>query len=351
LQKPEHAFIFWYAISRFGTKKGVELLDRKLDGGLDALLELPEETYFFQSKYEVVPRVGHVLRSEVSALQNLARKFKDPSLRTEFERWLETVTTTLRPKYERIYKRASIDPNSVRFIFITTKQSSYKSDDFYEIEDINRIAPLWYLYSEGFTPPTEKIDLTLDKAAHTDSAAYGYRTYIGIGDIREFLKLMRDDANERLFAQNVRTNLRSAVNSDIRETYEKEPDIFWLFNNGIYVVCKKVIAVGDTHTLTFPSVINGSQTLHAIAESKKRHACKILVRILEMDVIGKPALLSDVVKRTNTQNAMRLTNLFAHDPLQLHVAMFLNGYNVFYERREREWQNEKKDILFRILSC
>jgi hypothetical protein len=69
------------------------------------------------------------------------------------------------------------------------------------------------------------------------------------------------------------------------------------------------------------------------------------VRILEMDVLGDPALLGAVIRRTNTQNPMRSLNLFAHDSAQLNVARYLDRYRVFYERREREWQNEKKALL------
>lgn len=64
-----------------------------------------------------------------------------------------------------------------------------------------------------------------------------------------------------------------------------------------------------------------------------------------MDILGDPALLSAVIRRTNTQNTMKVINLFAHDSLQLNVARYLDRYRVFYERREREWINEKKTLL------
>lgn len=156
---------------------------------------------------------------------------------------------------------------------------------------------------------------------------------------------MDDDKNERLFAQNVRTDLGSRINKDIRKTYEDQPDDFWLGNNGLYIVCKKANLSGNAYELIYPSIINGSQTLHSVKSSNMRHSCKILVRILEMDVHGNPQLLSDVIRRTNTQNPMKLINLSAHDPLQLNLARYLDRYKLFYERREKEWQNEKKTVL------
>jgi hypothetical protein len=173
----------------------------------------------------------------------------------------------------------------------------------------------------------------------------GFATYVGLANVQDFLWLMKDDKNERLFAQNVRTDLHSPINREIKKTYEKDPEEFWLGNNGIYIVCRAVNASGTRFELTFPSIINGSQTLHSIAASDKRHSCKILVRILEMDVIGNPKLLGEVIRRTNTANPMKLINLAAHDPFQLNVALYLDKYEIFYERREKEWINEKKNIL------
>ncbi|HEV2913720.1 MAG TPA: AIPR family protein [Pyrinomonadaceae bacterium] len=342
-QPPERAFIDWYVLVRFGKPSSFKLLDGKKDGGLDALIESDGIVHLIQSKYEVKPKVSLVTRNEIGAFENLARKFKDPSYQEEFDSWLDTVRPQLHATYKKVRQDAIKHSRNVRFIFVTSKRSEFYEGDLFEIEDIQNISALWDLYSEGFTPPTESILLTLDSAWYTSSGNVG--TYVGIADVKDFIRLMERDENERLFAQNVRTNLHSKVNEGIRDTYEKEPDVFWLGNNGIYIVCKKVYVTGKVHRLTYPSIINGSQTLHSIAESKKKHSCKILVRILEMDVLGKPSLLDTVIRRTNTQNTMKLTNLFAHESVQLNIARFLDRYKIFYERREREWANEKKLTL------
>jgi hypothetical protein len=211
--------------------------------------------------------------------------------------------------------------------------------------DFDRIAALWFLYEEGFTPPVDEVELALDDHMAFTSEDGRFNTYVGLADTASFLELMDEDANERLFAQNVRTDLRSRVNRGIRETYEKQPDVFWLGNNGIYIICNKVTITGNCARLTFPSIINGSQTLHSLHTSRKRHSCKVLVRILELDVRDDQALLSEIIRRTNTQNTMKLMTLHAHDPLQLNIARFLDQYEIFYERREKEWANEKKRLL------
>lgn len=339
----ERAFIKWWCNARFGEGNVFRLSDGSGDGGLDAIVDAGGITYVVQSKYEKVPKVSLVTRSDVSAFDKVISLLIDPLKETEFDDWLRTVRADLRTHYLAIRMGYLKNPAAFRFIFITSKRVGYTPDEPGEIEDIQKITALWELYSEGYTPPTDKIHLNLDDAWHTKVS--GMRTYVGVGDVKDFRREMSQDRNERLFAQNVRTTLSSKVNDKIRETYEQEPGVFWLGNNGIYVVCKKVISSGNAHELTYPSIINGSQTLHAINQSKKTHSCKILVRILEMDARSDAPLLDTVIRRTNSQNPMQLTNLFAHDSVQLNVARFLDRFKLFYERREKEWQNEKKIIL------
>lgn len=191
----------------------------------------------------------------------------------------------------------------------------------------------------------ESVSIEFEDVWSTGSSGDEFRNYVGLVDVRVFLSLMDKDRNERLFAQNVRTNLRTTINKAIRGTYEKEPDTFWLGNNGIYIVCSRASVEGQTLRVIYPSIINGSQTLHAIHDSPKRHSCRILVRVLVLDAVGQRPMLNSIVRRTNTQNPMKPVNLAAHDPEQLNIARFLDGLEVFYERREKEWQNEKKALL------
>jgi hypothetical protein len=343
---PERAFIEWYLGARFGNVPSLQIVDGSDDGGIDAILEIRNMTYVFQFKYELTCKVAPIKRGEIAEFASLTKKFADKSMEEEYCAWVDTVRPELRGRYDRVHEKAKVSPKLVRFILVTTKRCEYIGYELLEVEDIQNVAAIWYLYSEGFTPPTERIDLTLHDAWYTSSEKDRYTTYVGIADIKAFLELMKDDDNERLFAQNVRTNLHSKINDFIRKTYEDEADIFWLCNNGVYIVCKKVeIISGNQYRLTFPSVINGSQTLHSISESHKRHSCKVLVRILEMDVVGDQNLLSAVVRRTNTQNTMNPINLCAHDAVQLNIATYLDRFRIFYERREKEWKNERKTLL------
>lgn len=276
---PERAFIEWYVEARFGGGEPKRILDQRKDGGLDAIVERDGVAFIIQSKYERTGRVSPIPRGEISDFENTVRKFRDPDYLDEYTKWRDRkVRPEIRSLYNRVRKSAIERPENVRFLFVTPKRSEDHDNGTFEIEDIQNVSALWYLFAEGFTPPTEHIELELNNWWPT-SVESKYKTYVGLADVLDFLKLMSRDVNERLFAQNVRTNLGSKVNDRIRNTYEKQPEIFWLCNNGIYIVCSEVTSHGNLHRLTYPSVINGSQTLHAIAESNLRHSCRILVRI------------------------------------------------------------------------
>lgn len=345
LQRPEMAFVQWYAKARFGDRFDVKVIDGCNDGGIDAIIEGDNKIFIIQSKYEIQPRVSTVSRDEISGFEKIAYRFLDSEIQGEFDKWLNTVRPELRPKYKAVRQKLLKDPQSATFLFITTKRLTYSEGKTVSIEDIQRMVSLWELYREGFTPPAESIELEMKNAWTYTSDDKQFVTYVGLADVLAFFRLMNIDKNERLFAQNVRTDLHSKINRTIRSTYEKEPEKFWLGNNGIYIICKRVVPRGNLFKLIYPSIINGSQTLHAIYDSEKRHSCRIMVRILEMDVNGDAKLLSAVIRRTNTQNPMKLINLSAHDSYQLNIGRYLNGYKVFYERREKEWKNEKKSIL------
>src|SRR3990172_3486254 len=321
LKKPERAFIDWFVLARFGKPSDLNILDGPKDGGIDALVTSDGTSFVLQSKYEVVPRVSLISRKEISDFEGIAQRFKGSNSDGGFSKWLKKVRPAIQPLYKKLRTLAKQNSHKVRFVLITTKRFQLEASDLVQVEDVQNISSLWHLYREGFTPPAEFIELALEAAPPKEEE--GFTTYVGLADVRDFLRLMEDDKNERLFAQNVRTDLRSQINKDIRRTYEEEPDKFWLGNNGIYIVCKNVTSTGNTYKLTYPSIINGSQTLHSIYSSSKRQSCKILVRILKMDVLGNARLLSAIIRWTNTQNPMKLINLSAHDPYQLNIARYL----------------------------
>ena len=341
----ERGFILWYAKARYGKDAPVVVTDGSGDGGIDAVVKEHSARVVIQAKYEPSKQLRTVRANDIRDFENLARRIRDEDAVDEFNKWIGTVRSDLRTMYRDLRRSALQDPNSVRFDFVTSKRITDRLHQGLDAVDAERIAPLWHLYEEGFTPPTEKIELEFEDLWFKEGSSQAVRNYVGIADVLAFRSLMKHDIHERLFAQNVRTDLKSGLNKHIRLTYETAPDEFWMGNNGIYVVCSKATRSGNTLQLLYPSIINGSQTLHSINRSESWHKCRILVRVLEMDLTSNQGMLSAIIKRTNSQNPMKPMNLAAHDREQLNVARYLDSAQVFYERRENEWKNEKKMLL------
>lgn len=343
----DRAFIFWYLKARFGNNRELfkNVVDGANDGGIDAYVvsEARREIEFFQFKYEKEPRLSSLKRDELAGFEKIQSIICDDSSH-DFDDWIGSVRSELQKVYIELSEKIKRKKYKAKFVIVTTKAINFTSSKIVG-EDVNKTLSLWELYQEGFTPPAETLNIRLKNPITVEEDRY--TTYVGLAEISDFKKAMAKDVNERLFAQNVRTDLKSNINENIKETYEKESEFFWLGNNGLYIVCKDVSSTGNSYTLVYPSIINGSQTLHSIAESKKDHECKILIRILKLNFENDDdkTLLNNIIRRTNSQNAMNQVNLYAHDTCQLNIARFLQGYRIFYERREKEWKNEKKLLL------
>jgi hypothetical protein len=348
----EKAFLRWYARAQFGDKvsENAQYFDESGDGGIDVIIQTASAIYVCQMKYDRSINLSIASKDDVKKFALLAEVFQNPD-KTDFDNWLKTVKET--------YHRAYIDARSViqkgekevHFYFVTTKRSPLNSDTYngVEIQDCFHTLILWDLFSSLLYPPSKPLVIPFDQHFESAIVENQYKTFMGLVDVQVFLKAMDSDQAERLFAQNVRSELpHSTVNQEIRHTYEKEPNNFWLGHNGVYITCKRIDKVGSNQfKLNFPSIINGSQTLHAIYASRVRHQCKILVRVLEtgIDDTSTIELMSSVIRWTNKQNNMKYQNLFAHDSYQINIARFLIKLGIFYERREREWIREKKIYL------
>jgi hypothetical protein len=340
--RADRAFIEWYVRARYGDGASYQVTDGAKDGGIDAIANEGSVRVVIQSKYEPSAKLRTVTHSELAAFEALAARFLTAEQDSTFDKWLQSVQPTLHSTYRELRRIALSDPLAIRFDFVTTKRVTGIVDPAFNVVDADRIAPLWLLYEEGFTPPVESVNIEFEDVWSTGSSTEEFRNYVGLVDVRVFLNLMSKDRNERLFAQNVRTNLRTTINKAIRTTYERQPDTFWLGNNGIYIVCSRASVEGRTLRVIYPSIINGSQTLHSIYDSPKRHACRILVRVLVLDAVGQRPLLNSIVRRTNTQNPMKPVNLAAHDPEQLNIARFLDGSKSFTKGARRSGRMRRR---------
>ena len=101
--------------------------------------------------------------------------------------------------------------------------------------------------------------------------------------------------------------------------------------------------------------MNGSQTLHSVRDVKNPSVnARVMVRIIEIpplrgddlseQVAKKKDVISKISIRSNQQNPIQRWNLVANDDFQLGLYRYFRRKNLFYERRQNEWDLRSRQL-------
>lgn len=138
---------------------------------------------------------------------------------------------------------------------------------------------------------------------------------------------LRDKFNafgDNLFSANYRGFLgvskRKKINLGIKNTAEKTPSNFWVYNNGITILTTKIETEKGKEFLIGMSIINGAQTTGSIGSLDSKFDLsnvKVLARIIECSDAGT---INEIVKYNNTQNKITTWDKFSNSPEQKRIA-------------------------------
>lgn len=153
----------------------------------------------------------------------------------------------------------------------------------------------------------------------------------------EALRFIYEKFGPRLLEANVRSFLSAkskGVNAGIQSTLRSAPERFMAFNNGIVLVADemKLDRAEDGSPgivwLRGMQIVNGGQTTASIYFAKKKYPdtdlskvrvpAKIIV-MREEDSAKEEALVSDISRYANSQNAVRQSDLSANKPFHVDV--------------------------------
>lgn len=163
---------------------------------------------------------------------------------------------------------------------------------------------------------------------------YGYALAAIPGDV---LRLLYEKFGSRLLEANVRSFLNvkgKGVNAGIQNTLRNEPGRFMAYNNGIVLVADELHfgrtadgAVGISWIKGL-QIVNGGQTTATIFFAKRKHPdidlnavfvpAKIIV-MNEKEEAQEEALVSDISRFANSQNAVRQSDLSANKPFHIEI--------------------------------
>jgi hypothetical protein len=122
--------------------------------------------------------------------------------------------------------------------------------------------------------------------------------------VREYLGSIKSDSN---------------INFGIKNTAEKEPEDFWVFNNGLTVLVNKYTVTekfGKKNlTIAGMSIVNGAQTTGAIGSLKKIPQEKLYIPVRFVQT-QSPDLVLSIVQYNNSQNKITASDFRSTDKIQ-----------------------------------
>jgi hypothetical protein len=189
---------------------------------------------------------------------------------------------------------------------------------------------------------------------------------VALPDLYEFLEAYRDQTEDldQLYEKNVRQFLggRRRVNKGIKETLEKMPEQFGLYNNGITIVVNNFKEREDgTFELVQPYIVNGCQTTRTIWDAfrqkleieKKADPIQLekwQARAINGVVVTKivrvggsnEKLLQNITRFTNSQNAVSEKDFVTLDEgFQRWKTEMADKYDIFLEIQRGGWDSRQ----------
>ncbi|MDR3515784.1 MAG: AIPR family protein [Azospirillaceae bacterium] len=206
-----------------------------------------------------------------------------------------------------------------------------------EVMDIERLHRHW---SEGKPRDELTVDFTQVSGGALpcvyvpgETSDYDYALTVIPG---EALRFIYEKYGARLLEANVRSflSVTGKVNRGIRDTLRTAPDRFMAYNNGIVLVADELF-LGRTadgspgiQWMRGMQIVNGGQTTASLYFSKKKDSsidlsqvrvpAKIIV-LRSADSVQEEALISDISRFANSQNAVKLSDLSANKPFHVEL--------------------------------
>jgi hypothetical protein len=358
------AFAQWFINMYYLAPTDVFISDGSKDGKVDAFFKTDDGIsvlhHVINSKFtreydKLAPRSFY---DEIIAFW---RAFDDKNTRPKY---LENaVKAELRPRYWKLFER--YDAGSADLMFLTNCRRS--DNQYLQVEDL----PVKVFHLDDLIqhmvddidicmPRTHSMILTgISHVLSPDMKDTEVPTSIVFARVVDFIKYMKDDPYDLLFARNVRLDLgrEKPTNKAIHDTFSGNPKEFAFSNNGITLLCEKHTHASGTKELTLenPRVVNGSQTLHSVRDVPNPSTnARVMVRIIEIpplrgsdlseQIAKKKGVINKISIRSNQQNPIETWNLVANDDFQLSLYRYFRRKNLFYERRAKEWDYRSRQL-------
>lgn len=227
----------------------------------------------------------------------------------------------------------------------------------WELVDLEEIANQHVkIQSLDSKPPTVRMHMRpfgkqrgfieVDLKSHKNEKTY--KTVVITVKGTELAELYKEH-DQSLFNDNIRGFLGSSVkkNKKIKDTLSKEPEFFYLYNNGVSAICGNLDVVKDNGGYLVDckdfQIINGAQTVSTIGEfdkefrndrslGKNLEKVWVLMRITQTEAVQcSEGLNKEIIVANNTQNIIKDADFHSNDPVQNSIAKQFEKYKFKYQ--------------------
>ena len=246
----------------------------------------------------------------------------------------ETITKLIFAYAHNAYESANVEHELQATLSLVRSLEISRNCEVEVVELGLRTIEALHLRSLGSIQVTDKIQLPA--AQYIKETGCGWTAFVIAINGAQLFDLYQEH-KESLFGANLRDFLgvrRAArnVNNKIKVTIEKESGVFFIFNNGITIVCNKANYENEFLNVHGISVVNGAQTTGAIYAAGREHASNISV-VARIIVVDDHRMIPGIVAANNTQNAIVAWDRRSNDPVQIRLSGELKNKGIKYVHR------------------
>ncbi len=344
-------------------RNGLEC-DGSKDLGIDFIYEKEDDTFWiYQSKYKG-GKNATLTRDEIAGFFAIHNRILDPNMLAGANNTVQELLTGFTRKSSATYvlltNAKASEENAKEFermkreIQEKLQAESPKTAENYDWQliDLSEIKSNFkQARSVEDKPPSVKIPI----------ASFGQHGYIDISkeiaqqsgkEYKTIIMVIRGTTlsdlcqqhRTSLFNYNIRGFLgaKKTKNKKITETLSKEPHFFYLYNNGISAMCRKLEIIKDGKNCWAEcdafQIINGAQTVCSIRDFGKkpenaknlRKVC-VLMRITQAEPTKSiKGLNKNIITFNNTQNVIRDADFRSNDQVQASLEKAFKTGNFQY---------------------
>ena len=232
----------------------------------------------------------------------------------------------------------------IKVIFITNKSLSIRKTEFAPIpvNGINAEFICWDLnrLQQYINSGKEREEISIDLPDYGGSIsalqAFGiespFKSYLCVMPGKTLANIYEKWGN-RLLEKNVRVFLQAKVkvNKGIRETIEKEPNMFFGYNNGITATASEIDYSVTQHGVAISKlvdfqIVNGGQTTASIFDAKRRGTNLEYVNVQMKLSVVEEEISKEIVPKisefANSQNKVSSADFFSNHPFHVVIENF-----------------------------